>query len=995
MELTEEQRAVVEILSGRHLVLAPPGSGKTEMLTQRVVAAMKRGVNPDKMFCVTFTVRAGVEMRERVAAAVAADPGLKGKQVPDIGNIHHFCNLLLQRNRLVPNGKKVIDEIAQRELIRDVCIQLRKELRERSKRPEPSNDPQVQQMTLKLHQEEKEVEDVVNVLDGFRENKPDGMNNRDYYSDLLGKLESAEAKYSRARRSIYPDLVTAAARYDRQSKNISYSLLRPISSNLYELRDCGLLAAISRAYAKLKNCFGALDFDDLITESYLALKGERVMREEERFEWIQVDEVQDLNALQWEIVQMVSRNDATSVFFGDAEQTIFSFMGASAERLIRVASRCEVHYFRRNFRATAYLLDILVRYSLRVLRSKWLFLPQPSDAAPEKGELYCGPGDMDVAVRLAFKWLDKGLARDVALLVRRNKDADSLEQIIKEYNRQVRYVKVSGVEIFELPAMRDFISFCTLLSEGGDLLSWARIFRRFSGIKQDHIARRLVKTLIDNGLTPEEFLRKPEHEHLFTEWMNERLEAIRERFSWLWNEAEGILDRPATYKELFDRFDNVCWNGKVFDVLDYVASDEKAQYEFEESKRAGCEVKIKMPLHVAHERFLMRTEKLFRYFEKKRECAIAADSSYAQKTLHEIMKKEWQEVLQLREADLIVGDEQLIISTIHKAKGRQFGGVIIPLCQEGVSPSKYSTTLEEIDEEARVLYVGMSRAKQHLALCYDPYSRPSRFIDCIRPCFGNGFVNVFRRRINVLVAPEQVNTDWLERYNELLKAGFEKRYPMEEVRRILEGGGSRDEDLILRRIALSTICHAEDTEWRDDCYRKELNRTPQKPEDADIVVEVLKGIGRLRLVRFIEDKTIRTLFLKSIFSPMKDKVHFAVLECYESFMERNDLTLEDVLSGRPIEDCMSSVRSMIKDGIEDALFSDNGDVRMEAFRLLSEFNFIAGENRLDGSVNDWKVLRRFVSDSRKRVLQWMLKNNHCEMTEGDWKEHIKWLAGKA
>ncbi len=95
MELTEEQRAVVEILSGRHLVLAPPGSGKTEMLTQRVVAAMKRGVNPDKMFCVTFTVRAGVEMRERVAAAVAADPGLKGKQVPDIGNIHHFCNLLL------------------------------------------------------------------------------------------------------------------------------------------------------------------------------------------------------------------------------------------------------------------------------------------------------------------------------------------------------------------------------------------------------------------------------------------------------------------------------------------------------------------------------------------------------------------------------------------------------------------------------------------------------------------------------------------------------------------------------------------------------------------------------------------------------------------------------------------------------------------------------------------------------------------------------------
>ena len=122
MELTEERRAVVAIAEGRHLVLAPPGSGKTEMLTQRVIAALKRGVPPEKMFCVTFTVRAGVEMRERVAAAVAADPELKGRQIPDIGNIHHFCNLLLMRNRLVPDGKRVVDEIAQRELVKDVWL---------------------------------------------------------------------------------------------------------------------------------------------------------------------------------------------------------------------------------------------------------------------------------------------------------------------------------------------------------------------------------------------------------------------------------------------------------------------------------------------------------------------------------------------------------------------------------------------------------------------------------------------------------------------------------------------------------------------------------------------------------------------------------------------------------------------------------------------------------------------------------------------------------
>ena len=91
MNLTTEQQAVVDISSGRHLVLAPPGSGKTEMLTQRVITALKSGVPPSKMFCVTFTVRAGVEMRERVAAAAMSDSALKGKSLPDIGNVHHFC----------------------------------------------------------------------------------------------------------------------------------------------------------------------------------------------------------------------------------------------------------------------------------------------------------------------------------------------------------------------------------------------------------------------------------------------------------------------------------------------------------------------------------------------------------------------------------------------------------------------------------------------------------------------------------------------------------------------------------------------------------------------------------------------------------------------------------------------------------------------------------------------------------------------------------------
>ena len=79
---------------------------------------------------------------------------------------------MLCENGLIPDSKKVVDEIAQRELIKDVWIQLKKELEERVKKPQETILPQVQQMLLPLFQEEKEVEEAVCVLDGFEPNKP-------------------------------------------------------------------------------------------------------------------------------------------------------------------------------------------------------------------------------------------------------------------------------------------------------------------------------------------------------------------------------------------------------------------------------------------------------------------------------------------------------------------------------------------------------------------------------------------------------------------------------------------------------------------------------------------------------------------------------------------------------------------------------------------------------------------------------------------------------
>lgn len=112
MTLTHEQRSVVNLVSGRHLVLAPPGSGKTEMLSQRIIRALDSGVDPKKMLCATFTNRAAFEMRDRVAGAAGSDCKL-----PDVGNLHHFCHRFLISVRRLRPGKHVLDESQQQNCI--------------------------------------------------------------------------------------------------------------------------------------------------------------------------------------------------------------------------------------------------------------------------------------------------------------------------------------------------------------------------------------------------------------------------------------------------------------------------------------------------------------------------------------------------------------------------------------------------------------------------------------------------------------------------------------------------------------------------------------------------------------------------------------------------------------------------------------------------------------------------------------------------------------
>ena len=115
------QQEAIEICGGRHLVLAPPGCGKTDILTERVVHAHEQGIAYADMLCLTFTNRAAKGMAQRIADRT-------GNPVPDdlfVGNIHRYCSQMLFTEGLVRHNSAIIDEGDVENIIQeDLCRRL-------------------------------------------------------------------------------------------------------------------------------------------------------------------------------------------------------------------------------------------------------------------------------------------------------------------------------------------------------------------------------------------------------------------------------------------------------------------------------------------------------------------------------------------------------------------------------------------------------------------------------------------------------------------------------------------------------------------------------------------------------------------------------------------------------------------------------------------------------------------------------------------------------
>lgn len=501
----ESQQKVIGMVGGRHLVLAPPGCGKTQILAERVRHAHAQGVDYDDMLCLTFTNRAARGMRERIQLNID-DAGIE--QI-FVGNVHRFCSHFLFENRVVPAESAIIDE-----------------------------DTVVSILANYLQEDEGKVQANFNRRRAYSEIM--------FFSHLMEEIKMGLPRELRQ----HPDCATptdvqvmrALCRavgkeftadqmvdiYEHNDYYVDVARSAAFDAGLRQVADRTLFKMkYAHAYTAYKQQYNLLDFEDLLIKTYATLRGGTPCK---RYPWIQVDEVQDLNRLQLAIIDALwAGNGAdtapsqahTLMFLGDEQQAIFSFMGAKLATLEAIKRQCKgsVHHLHVNHRSPKYLVDMLNRFAADQLAADPDLLPRPdNDDKAQPGDMQIRDSrDIDDELQDVARYV-KTLAQQApdrettAVVVNSNKDADQLSETLTALD--VSHFKVSGTDIFALPQVKWLLAHLSVLSNELNHIAWSQLLTGLRVCESEASARGWLRKMRDLAISPADFLRPNDDTYL-------------------------------------------------------------------------------------------------------------------------------------------------------------------------------------------------------------------------------------------------------------------------------------------------------------------------------------------------------------------------------------------------------------------------------------------------------------------------------------------------
>lgn len=596
MKLNKEQNDAVLYGEGPCMVLAPPGSGKTLVITRRVQHLIEeRHIPPEKILVITFTRYAAREMKERFVRLV------NGVNYPATFGTFHSVFYSILRQEYGINSHHLLSE-------QESLILLKESLNQTYIESEVQVEDE-EELLRELSQEIGVVKNGLYRLDEFQ-------------SHYLNMEEFTE---------------------------------------------------LFRAYESKKKQMHKFDFDDMLVQCYaLFRKYSAILHKWQRnFQYILIDEFQDINKVQYEVIKMLALPENNLFVVGDDDQSIYGFRGSDPEFMQDMRKdfpNLTVIPLSYNYRSTEYIVGA----ASRVIFHNEKRLKKQVMAFKEKGksvhiqEVRDQAEESDyVASEIAKKVQEGWNPGEIAVLYRAGLHARMLTEMMKD--RQIPFQMKEYVPNF----YKHFIV--------KDMLAYMQLAM---GKRDRHlfllICNRPVRYLARNAMSGEQIS---------------------------FEELRRFYCDKAWMQDIIDQFDvdiRMMQNMAPYAAVQYI----RKRIGYDEFLKKYCEEK-EIPLAQCIE--------VLKEFETR----CKQYQTYQELLEHvRIYTEELEEQEKQKGRRQSVEEDKVQLMTMHAAKGLEFRAVYIIHANEGDIPYQKAKSPRELEEERRLFYVGMTRAKEELTISY-------------------------------------------------------------------------------------------------------------------------------------------------------------------------------------------------------------------------------------------------------------------------------------
>lgn len=462
----------------------------------------------------------------------------------------------------------------------------------------------------------------------------------------------------------------------------------------------------------------AMDFDDLLTLTFKLFQEHEDIRKKyaDRFDFLLVDEYQDTNHAQMSIVMQLCKEKERVCAVGDDSQSIYSFRGANIDNILSFQSRFkEARLFKleQNYRST----QSIVEAANSLIKHNSNQIPKHVYSKNDKGEsLIYKPAYSDKEEALIvcreikrIKRQDDCQYSDFAILYRTNAQSRSFEE---EFRKQgIPYRIYGGLSFFQRKEIKDVIAYFRLVANPDDEEAFKRIINYPArGIGNTTLAK-IATCALDNHVSFWQVISSPEHYGLGVN--------------------KGTLAKLESFRLMISGFVEKLASMNAFDLGDTIVKESGISADIYKSGSRDPED-------------LARQENL--------EELLGGMQSFVEECREEGREQEayltdyLQGVALLTDLDSKGDDDEPRVSlmTVHASKGLEFPTVFVVGLEENIFPSAIVSTLRELEEERRLLYVAITRAEKHCVLTSAKnrfrygkmeFGNPSRFIKEIDSAF--------------------------------------------------------------------------------------------------------------------------------------------------------------------------------------------------------------------------------------------------------------------